>query len=459
MPVHKLVHNPVHSRPPYLVLRGGVFCFRFRLPRHVRQLCPGLPREIKRTLRTDSFAEALYLINQKTELIRRIKQSRCKATLERLCSQLADFSGEYEGLVARFALAPQAVAGAAQGTEQSLLGAQAQPQPLISPESVSPKLSQAWKDFVAWKRWPEKLRRNNEMLFENLLFFLGDVSVHQISKKDLRNALEAIRGLPQRNRKPYQGKPLKDLVKLSIPEEHRISGKTVKEHLKLCQSLFSSYLVKEREILSSSPTEGLTLDYDDQRFAALGDAQVREILEKAKKKPEWVRWFMLLAAYSGARRSELANLATRDFKRCPDTGRYYFVINGGKTKAARRMVPVHPELERAGLIAWVQETDGPLFPTAQANPNRVTDHFASLAGVKVNDVGERIVFHSLRHTFITKARAAGVSTVLIQQVVGHEKSGAGITDRYTHSFPLKDVLVVVDAVRYGEPATADGGPI
>ena len=123
------------------------------------------------------------------------------------------------------------------------------------------------------------------------------------------------------------------------------------------------------------------------------------------------------------------------------------------------MVPVHPELERAGLIAWVQETDGPLFPTAQANPNRVTDHFASLAGVKVNDVGERIVFHSLRHTFITKARAAGVSTVLIQQVVGHEKSGAGITDRYTHSFPLKDVLVVVDAVRYGEPATADGGPI
>lgn len=459
MPVHKLVHNPVHSRPPYLVLRGGVFCFRFRLPRHVRQLCPGLPREIKRTLRTDSFAEALYLVGQKAELIRRIKQSRCKATLERLCGRLADFEDHHEEVVARFTPAPQNAVVAAQTVEPRLPLLPPQPQPQVPQKSASPRLSQAWQDFVAWKRWPEKLRRNNEMLFENLLFFLGDVSVHRISKKDLRNALEAIRGLPQRNRKPYQGKPLKDLVKLSIPEEHRISGKTVKEHLKLCQSLFSSYLVKEREILSSSPTEGLTLDYDDQRFAALGDAQVREILEKAKKKPEWVRWFMLLAAYSGARRSELANLATRDFKRCPDTGRYYFVINGGKTKAARRMVPVHPELERAGLIAWVQETDGPLFPTAQANPNRVTDHFASLAGVKVNDVGDRIVFHSLRHTFITKARAAGVSTVLIQQVVGHEKSGAGITDRYTHSFPLKDVLVVVDAVRYGEPATADGGPI
>ena len=64
------------------------------------------------------------------------------------------------------------------------------------------------------------------------------------------------------------------------------------------------------------------------------------------------------------------------------------------------------------------------------------------------------MLHSLRHTFITKARAAGVATGLIQQVVGHEKSGAGITDRYTHSFPLKDVLVVGDSVGY----SASGGP-
>lgn len=67
---------------------------------------------------------------------------------------------------------------------------------------------------------------------------------------------------------------------------------------------------------------------------------------------------------------------------------------------------------------------------------------------KVNDYGERLVFHSLRHTFITKARAAGINNVLVQQVVGHEKRGSGQTDRYTHTFQLKDVLKVVDVVQF-----------
>jgi len=184
------------------------------------------------------------------------------------------------------------------------------PRPVVVPKNAVLKLSKAWQDFADSKQWSEKLRCNNELLMDNLLFFLGDVPVEKITKRDLRNALEAIRGLPQRNRKPYRGESLKELSMLQIPEEHRISGKTVKEHLKLCQSLFSSYMVKEREILASSPTEGLTLEHDDNRFACLCDAQVRQILEKAKDKPEWVRWFMLLAAYSGARRSELARLTT-----------------------------------------------------------------------------------------------------------------------------------------------------
>lgn len=42
----------------------------------------------------------------------------------------------------------------------------------------------------------------------------------------------------------------------------------------------------------------------------------------------------------------------------------------------------------------------------------------------------------------------GVSTVLVQQAVGHEKSEGGVTVRYTHSFQLKDLLPVVDAVSF-----------
>ncbi|WP_198939322.1 tyrosine-type recombinase/integrase [Motiliproteus sp. MSK22-1] len=136
-------------------------------------------------------------------------------------------------------------------------------------------------------------------------------------------------------------------------------------------------------------------------------------------------------------------------KLCPDTGRHYFVIQEGKTKAARRSVPLHRQLVDDGLLDWLSgDQKALIFPTANQNPNRVTDLFGSLLDKKVNDVGERIVFHSVRHSFITKARAAGVETVLVQQVVGHEKSGAGVTDRYTHCFQLRQLLPVVDAVIY-----------
>lgn len=436
-----LVQRLVQSRHPYVTARGNVFWFRFALPRHVRQLCPQLPREIKRTLRTDSFPEALYLVNQKTDLIRCLKRSRCKLTLERLYARLRDFSEGYEALATTWEVTqPQGVSG---GPSQPPAGIieKAQSEPAA-------KLSEAWKGFADWRRWREKVRRENTGMMDNLSFFIGDKPVREITRKDVKTALESISRLPQRNRKLYRGKPLKELVKARIPDEHRISSKTVKEHLKLCQSFFSSYLVKELALLDRSPADGLKIDFTDHRFACLGDAQVRSILEKSKDKPEWVQWFMSLAVYSGARRSELAGLTPQDFKRCPDTGRDYFVIHRGKTKAARRMVPLHRGLVDSGLLHWVSQQDGLLFPTASANPNRVTDHFVSLVDSRVNDLGERIVFHSLRHTFITKARAAGASTVLVQQVVGHEKSGAGVTDRYTHVFPLRDVLEVVDSITY-----------
>lgn len=140
------------------------------------------------------------------------------------------------------------------------------------------------------------------------------------------------------------------LVSMSIPEEHLISGKSVKEHLKLSQSLFNAYLVREVDVLASSPTEGLRWEYGDNRYASLTDAQVRSVILKAENKPEWFRWFMLISIYSGARRSEITSLRPSDFKQCEDTGRYYFVISEGKTKAGRRIVPVHKLLIETGLL-------------------------------------------------------------------------------------------------------------
>jgi site-specific recombinase XerD len=62
-----------------------------------------------------------------------------------------------------------------------------------------------------------------------------------------------------------------------------------------------------------------------------------------------------------------------------------------------------------------------------------------------DEFGLKRRIHSLRHTFVSNCLAAGVSTPLLQFVVGHSRSQSlGVTSIYTHRPPLKDLLCVVD---------------
>jgi site-specific recombinase XerD len=406
----------------HLVRRGDIYYFRYTLPEQVRSQCPHLPTEIKRSLRTDSYSVALSLVCDKLPLIKLLRVCKDASTIEKLFQEISDLS-----------------------PSQIVTSRNDEPANLKHTLTI-PTLSEAWSGFTKWKSWSDKQGKANQRLFANIFYFLKDVPVDKVTKSQIRSALAIIAGLPQRNKKNYKHLPLEQLVLMDIPEGDVVSGKYVKEHLKLCQSLFSRYLKSELDVLLVSPTEGLKFDYQDNRYASLNDDQIRTILRKSQTKLDWFKWFVLLSVYSGARRSELIGLKKSDIKYCTDSNRHYFHIRQGKTKAAIRAVPLHKELIDRGLLDWIKAERGEqLF---SVNANRMTDLFNLLLDERVNESGERIVLHSLRHTFITKARAAGVSSVLVQQVVGHEKSGAGQTDRYTHTFHLKDVLEVVDAIDF-----------
>lgn len=65
----------------------------------------------------------------------------------------------------------------------------------------------------------------------------------------------------------------------------------------------------------------------------------------------------------------------------------------------------------------------------------------------LDDYGHRRLMHSLRHTMILTCLSGWVGNLAhLQQVVGHEKSGLGITRRYLHIFPLKTVSYVIDGL-------------
>ena len=79
------------------------------------------------------------------------------------------------------------------------------------------------------------------------------------------------------------------------------------------------------------------------------------------KKKEYLHsyyWLPLLGLYTGARIEELCSLYLEDFK--VEHGINIISINSNhdkklKSKAAERLIPVHPELEKLGLLKHVDK--------------------------------------------------------------------------------------------------------
>lgn len=406
----------------YLFRLNETFYFRYVPPKVHRALSKRIPKQIKLSLRTNSKPLAVTRLGAFWVLIEQASKAASLIELETLYDQLGSST---------FSV-----------TENPLVWSQHQSSSCIT-------LSAAWAQYLRGKSWKDKHRKNVKQMFLNIQLFLRDQPVDSYRQSDIVEVLSSIAKLPQRNRKPYSEMPLQDMIDLDVPEELRISDKTVKEHLKIMIGLFSEYLVKEAKVLVTSPTEGVTFKSAVKRFGSFSDSEVSEILDGAKEKPEWFYWFAMMGAYTGARRSEIARLTKSDFDVCKDTGRAYFRIEEGKTLSSVRIVPLGRELLDFGFMEYLASVElERVFDTAYRNPNRVTDLFGSLVPNARDMYGDRLVFHSLRHTFITKARMAGLSTSLVQQYVGHSVTGGGVTDRYTHRYTVESLASVCDVISY-----------
>ncbi|MGI2224079.1 tyrosine-type recombinase/integrase [Shewanella frigidimarina] len=422
----------------YIHLRNKTYHFRFVIPKRFRHLYPH--REIKRSLRTDSYSAAVAQIASQFPLIQQIVQfiepnSHVVTLLNNLSSFISQPLNHADYSVPKATYKPG----------------------LVQINSISSAggylLNDAWKEFVQWKSWNEKVEKGAMRYFEFIQACFGNVPVDSITKKDIKSLLTRYALTPKRNIKPYHLMTPQELLNLNDVEPgNLISSKTVKELFKLCQSFFSRFLTKEKDVLAESPTNNVKCEANSTRYAVFSDSEIRDIESSCKKLDDWKKWVVLIAIYSGARRSEIAALKKVDVRFDVDSQRHYFWIAQGKTKAAVRRIPIHHNLIDSGFLDYVSSVGNDLFPEVVDRSYNITEHLhnkLSFLGInQQNDLGERKVFHSFRHTFITKSRSQGIELGLLQEVVGHEKFESGITKRYTHSYPLKKILAVVDSVYY-----------
>lgn len=288
---------------------------------------------------------------------------------------------------------------------------------------------------------------------KTILHALGDVSIATITRKQIRDFLATYAMLPKRNLVAYKNRPIGELWGGVVPEKDRIATRTMLSVKKFLLGVFRFAI--DQEYLAVSPVADLNQKIKlEKKRGPFTDSEVKQIfatLEPAAAvttKP-WQKWVVLFGAYTGARAGEIVDLLKDDIKL--EDGIWSVVVRGTKTANALRKFPLAPELIDKGFLNFVGGGEGRVFPI-EVTSKKVTAFFPRVlakAGVpKQNTRNLDRSFHSFRHTVITKARGANFDEALIQQIVGHERTGAGVTDTYTHDFTAKQLLPVVEAITY-----------
>lgn len=150
-----------------------------------------------------------------------------------------------------------------------------------------------------------------------------------------------------------------------------------------------------------------------------------------------------LGWYTGARIEELCllnkdNVITVDGIRCFDFPR-------SKSKASKRVVPIHPSLLSTVDRLSNVTTDTFLIPAESADKYGKRSHAISKAFGRLRTVAgftKLHVFHSFRHTVVTELIRADVPDALAKELVGHE-TGSVTHDVYSKGASTAQKLAAI----------------
>jgi len=152
-----------------------------------------------------------------------------------------------------------------------------------------------------------------------------------------------------------------------------------------------------------------------------------------------VFWLPLIAAYTGARREEIAQLYVGDFHQHESSQWFIRIIDDRpdksvKTDSSRREIPIHDDLIVLGLLTLVlgREPDSRIFPQLI----KVSDGFAGIVSKTWRPISQRCgvyrpdcnPLHGFRHSFKTLAREHGIPKEVSDWITGHACTNEG--DRY-----------------------------
>ncbi|MDI1259369.1 site-specific integrase [Aquabacterium sp.] len=277
---------------------------------------------------------------------------------------------------------------------------------------------------------------------------MEDVHIGAIDREVAGEYFGILKQLPANlsRKAEYRGKSIQELLDLKAPPQTEANASKKMERI---SSMFEWALEEKRKWgIDSNPFKGFgQQDTGDEKRRPFTVDELRVLLShpdflKKKFKSSYSFWLIPLALFTGARLGELCQLELGDFVEvdgipCIDINDKASNTEGEsgnrkkrvKTPSAKRLVPIHPELIRIGLLRHVEKQrlagETNLFPELNLErrdgPGHAPSNWFQRYRAKVGITGkQQTVFHSFRHLFITKIMDAGITPHLLAPIVGHE---------------------------------------
>lgn len=333
------------------------------------------------------------------------------------------------------------------------------------PKRRSKRLSKAIEEFVneniADNNWAPRSIAGYKERLANLPEVMGDCLLSEIDHKKTRKFFDDIRQLPpNRNKvKAYRGRTVDQLLKMKLPPEKCISEKTVKNIMQSVYALFDWAV--QRDLMEKNYASGMKIKQNkrpDEARESFKPDDLKILFGTLTTKDGHKFWIPLIGLYTGARLEEICQLHIGDIRQ--DEGIWVIDINDNdqkrlKNKSSRRIVPVHKTLIEKGLIEYVHKMASMgherLFPELKRQNGKYGHHFPRvfsglLEKLNIKTEDRKVSFHSLRHTFATKAKYMGLPEHHIGEILGHSHNTItyGTYGKRFGAIELKEIIDQMD---------------
>ncbi len=187
---------------------------------------------------------------------------------------------------------------------------------------------------------------------------------------------------------------------------------------------------------------------DNRRTRFLNEEEAKKLLERAKERNIVLYRMMLLSLYTGLRAGEILKLTWEDVDFTNETlsirdtksgkNRHVYMTN---LLLSELKLQQESQAESEERLVFIGRFGGPMNEVSRLFKELVNDLGLN---ENVEDSRQRVVFHTLRHTFASWLVQRGVPLYTVASLMGH--STIAMTERYAHLAPdgLREAVKVLE---------------